>query len=64
MDPLPGTYYFKGVILVRAADSPLARFRPKPKELPKPLRPPIAPLLRPQPLTLASPSHLRLVSIV
>ena len=61
MDPLPGTYYFKGVILVRAADSALARFRLKPKEQPKPLRPPIAPL--PHSKSLALPSHLRLVSI-
>jgi len=55
MDPLPGTYYFKGVILVRAADSPRARFRLKPK----PLLPPIVP----HPQSRALPSHLRLVSI-
>jgi hypothetical protein len=44
MDPLPGTFYWKGVILVRAPDAPFAPFRAPPKEKPPPLRPPIEPL--------------------
>ena len=61
MDPLPGTYYWKGLILVRAPDAPSSRLRLEPKEKPQPLRPPIEPLKHPEPL--ASLPGARLVSI-
>jgi hypothetical protein len=61
MDPLPGTYYWKGLILVRAPDAPSNRLRLEPKEKPEPLRAPIEPLKHADPLApLPSP---RLVSI-
>jgi len=61
MDPLPGTYYWKGLILMRAPDAPSARLRLEKAAPPQPLRPPIAPLKHPEPLTPAPGP--RLVSI-
>jgi len=61
MDPLPGTYYWKGLILVRAPDRPAPRDRLEPKEEPKPLRPPVEPLKHP--VSLDPVSGPRLVSI-
>lgn len=63
MDPIPGTFYFKGVILVRAPDPPFYRVQGQRKDVVPPLRPPIAPLKHPPSLAPPPNSGLRLVSI-